>query len=177
MGTDQTTLSTSQTVLWLRRWNATSLFHESDIWYDVKNEWVARWFIMPWERDHAGLTTHCFLADCLCCCTVTTWNKMRIRRGRDCLPISVLWTLALATAPGKRTSVCSETSRVTPFFTHHVATSTMLNLPWLYNATNDWLVCLTVKSVGSASKGSVLYIFERKLACVWFCNEGSSIYC
>lgn len=139
------------------------------------------------ERSRRSDDPLFFLAYCLCCCNrVTTWNKMavcsiirrvemRIRRGRDCLPISVLWTLA--TAPGKCTSVCSETSRVTPFFTHRVATSTMLNLPWLYNATNDWLVCLTVKSVGSASKGSVLYIFERKLACVWFCNEGFSIYC
>lgn len=137
------------------------------------------------ERSRRSDDPLFFLAYCLCCCNrVTTWNKMavcsiirrvemRIRRGRDCLPISVLWTLA--TAPGKRTSVCSETSRATAFFTHRVATSTMLNLPWLYNATNDWLVCLNRLVLHRRVQ---YYIFSKsKLACVWFCNEGSSIYC
>ena len=92
-----------------------------------------------------------------------------IRRGRDCLAISILCTY-IATVPGKHTSVSLETSSCHSVCTHYVATSTMLNLLWLCNVTKYLPIYFTANSV-SALKDSIC-IFECELTCVYQRAQG-----
>ena len=92
-----------------------------------------------------------------------------IRRGRDCLAISILCTY-IATVPGKHTSVSLETSSCHSVCTHYVVTSTMLSLLWLCNVTKYLPIYFTANSV-SALKDSIC-IFECELTCVYRRAQG-----